>query len=492
MMNLNAPDQAKPIAHSVRSPIEIVTALELNSIVDIGGMAARKCAFKAVHMGEQDLPIGTLLDLITSDSALCPPRTGHIGNWNNIALGRAGAMDFNKAICAPGYGYPLLYCFTQTEADTAEQGDWGYLPGSIVEGDVRAPLRLHAWDGTSYAPCSHGRPRFTPFIQAECAGELRPLTEVHAQRLGQIGPHPFKLEQAIFAAHEDVIRPLLHILLDDACKRDQPRRALHDLVCQSVGLDGTLTRCPLELDGKGFKFGDTYYSSTESLVEYIMVPFRAVAKPHQFLAEIGVLPTILPIASNLLTAVLSAALQTHLLDHAASSSRVVGPLNPHLHWGGRDMAGYPPRHGGYLFEDAKLRSLKRMCAALVERSATFTPLCFVMLPATVFMLCPASTSPGDVDLLAKLFRRVNNAAPSRDAGVSAVQQTVEAAVREWHDAEGANLSSYFRYRFGPRRGGLASAVMQPSDPVEPEGFRALTLRQACLVVGALYEVFSPT
>ena len=135
-----------------------------------------------------------LLDLIGTDAALCPPRTGHIGNWGNIGLGRAGAMDFNKAICAPGYGYPLLYCFTQTEVEAPRQGDWGYLPGSLVDGDARTPLRLHAWDGTEFAALhAHALPRFTPFVQAELDGGLTPLTEVHARRLDPIGPHPVQV-----------------------------------------------------------------------------------------------------------------------------------------------------------------------------------------------------------------------------------------------------------------------------------------------------------
>ena len=323
--------------------MQIVEALGLGSVVDVEAMASRKCAFKAVHMGERDLPIGTLLDLITSDAALCPPRTGHIGNWGNIARGRAGAMDFNKAICAPGYGYPLLYCFTQTETETPRQGDWGYLPGSLVDGDVRTPLRLHAWDGTEFVPCSHAVPRFTPFIQAELDGELKPLTEVHARRLDPIGPHPFKLEQAIFADQEATIRPLLTALIDEARGRDNPRRALQDLISHSVALDGTMARCDLALDGKGFKLAETYYPSTEALVEHALVPFRAVARPRQFMAEIAHLPWQLPVASNLLIAVLSAILETHLPGASFPSSHVVGPINPHLHWGGRDMAGYPPR-----------------------------------------------------------------------------------------------------------------------------------------------------
>ena len=474
-----------------RSPLQIIDALGLGDAIDVGAMAGGTCAFKAVHMGESDLPIGSLLDLIRTDAALCPPRTGHIGNWGNIGLGRAGAMDFNKAICAPGYGYPLLYCFTQTEAETPRQGDWGYLPGSLVDGDVRTPLRLHVWDGTEFAPCGHAVPRFTPFVQAELDGGLRPLTEVHARRLQPMGPIPFKLEQAIFAEHEATLRPLLTVLIDEARSRDNPRRALQDLISHCVALDGTLTRCDLALDGRGYKLGETYYPSTGALVEHVLVPFRAVARPRQFMAEIARLPAQLPLASNLLIAVLSAILETHLPGGVLPASRVIGPINPHLHWGGRDMAGYPPRNRGYLLEDTKLRSLKRMCATLVANFPTVQPLCFVLLPATVFMLCSTTAHPGDADLLANLFKQVQSVA--NDTGAGNAARGIETVTRAWHEIEGVKLSAYFHDRFGPRRGGLlAGDLPAVSDPIEPAGFRELTLRQASAIVGALYQIGSTT
>ena len=52
-----------------------------------------------------------------------------MGNWEEIVQGRARVMDFNKAICASGLGYPLIYCFNQTEDEALLAGDWAYLPG---------------------------------------------------------------------------------------------------------------------------------------------------------------------------------------------------------------------------------------------------------------------------------------------------------------------------------------------------------------------------
>jgi hypothetical protein len=468
------------------SPLQIIKALELTNAIDLAGMADRRTAFRAVHMGERDLPIGKLLDLIQTDTALCPPRTGHIGNWGSIVEGRAGAMDFNRAICGPGYGYPLIYGFNQTEVDAttiaAAQGDWGYLPGSFIDRDVRIPLVLQAWNGTEFARCGRYTPRFTPFIQAERNGGLKPLTTLHRERMEALPQFRFTFEQALFAANEETIRPWLTVLFDEARQRDNPKRALQDLVGHAAALDGTITRTALEINGRGFKLGESYFPSIEALVDFALVPFRAVASPELFMADIARMPPHLPVASTLLITVLSALLETHHPDRPSAD----GLLNPHLHWGGRDMAGYPPRRNGYLLEDAKIRSLKSICKVLVTEFAGIKPLCFVLLPATVFMLCSASAHPGDAALLSRLFRLVRDL-----PGAATMQRDIEATVQAWHDAHEHQMSAYFLDRFGPRRGGLSvGSRLASSNPVEPEGFRELSLRQASMIVGALYEIRS--
>ena len=492
MTTSNEPGTRHPVtASAARTPPQIIEALGLARSIDLAAITSRQSALTMIQMATRDLSIGDLLAVITTDAMLCPPRTGHIGNWGNIAWGRAGAMDFNKAICAPGYGYPLIYGFTQTETDEQHLGDWGYLPGSLIDGDVRTRLPLHAWDGTEFAPCSRERPLFTPFVQAELAGGLHALSDVHRQRMRLHRQFRFEFEQALIARHEATVRPLLMALVDEARHRENSRRALQDLISHAAAIDGTVTRGDLVVDGKGFKLVDCYYPSTNALVEHAMVPFRAVAHPRQFMDSIGSYPWRLPVVSNTVISVLSALLNTHTPDAGAQRSGTSAPLIPHLHWGGRDMAGYPPRRKGYLLEDTRIRSMKRICTTLVGAFADVQPVCFVLLPAAVFMLCPASANPRDAELLAKLFQKVREVAPvaAGAAGASCLQQAIEDATAAWCDENAVALSPYFLERFGPRRGGLPSGDLPASsEPVEPEGFRELTLRQASMIVGALFEI----
>ena len=107
------------------------------------------------------------------------------------------------------------------------------------------------------------------------------------------------------------------------------------------------------------------------------------------------------------------------------------------------------------------------------------PVAFVLLPAQAFMLCPPSTSPRDAEVLAELLRAVRGAGPEAAYGTTL----------SWLDGNRDRLSAYLRGRFRSGSGVPADgALRDPAVPVEPEGFRNLTFRQACGAVAAFEEV----
>ncbi|MEU6942581.1 DUF6025 family protein, partial [Streptomyces rubiginosohelvolus] len=147
----------------------ILDALGLRTAAEADALASGTKTFVPVHVGTHDLPVGTLLDALAKDPSLLPPRTGHLGNWEDIAAGRAGPMDFNTAVCGDGHGYPLIYGFTRTEADTAG-GDEAYQPGCLIDQGKRHVLPLHTWDGSRFVRRDRSAPLFCPLVQAEVDG----------------------------------------------------------------------------------------------------------------------------------------------------------------------------------------------------------------------------------------------------------------------------------------------------------------------------------
>ncbi|HEY5879269.1 MAG TPA: DUF6025 family protein [Nakamurella sp.] len=475
----------------MRSPTALVADLGLTDSVAVADLSARRSFFQGVHLGVRDTPIGTLLDLLRNEPGLSPPRSGHIGNWENIVRGRSGATDFNQAICTQGYGYPLIFGFTQTETDDGLRGDGVYRPGSIARGDAQQALDLYTWDGRSFIRRDRERALFCPFVLAEYDGSLVPLTALHVERMRGMTPVlPFRLETDLILRHEDATRSMLTVLLEAAAVRPNPRREYADLIGHLAALDGTVQRCEVRRDGRGYLIGTRRYASTAELVDHALLTLRAVSDPDTFAAGIVELPSALPVVSHLLLDVLSAYFGTHYPDLGGLGSPPTKPFNAHLHWGARDMAGYPPMRRGYFVQKSTARSLRTICGTLGAHFPDVDPLCFLLLPASVFMLCPTTAHPRDAELVAALFRTVRRATPAGDTrSPEVITQAARSAVAAWLSTQGPALSPYFMHRFRPR-GSVLPAVELPSSsrPVEPQGFRELTFRQAGLAVGALVSM----
>ncbi|MEU3528101.1 DUF6025 family protein [Streptomyces sp. NPDC038707] len=456
--------------------MSVLDALGLRAAAGADALAAGEKSFQPVHLGTQDVTIGALLDLLHSEPDLLPPRTGHLGNWEDIALGRSGPMDFNTAICGAGHGYPLIYGFTRTEAAT-EGGDEAYQPGSLIEQGKRDPLTLYTWDGRAFVRRDRSRPLFCPLTQAEVDGSLVPLADLHWRRMRTIPGYRFRRWADVLVAHAPLVTDMLTLLIEQADATAKQGTRLSELISQAVRLDGDVSRCDLAADGTGYVLDGYRYPSARALAEAAMALVRALVAPAAFFEQLPGLPPVLPVMSLQLTNVLFGLLDTHHPDRPAGPPE--SPFITHVHWGARAMAGCPPRRGGYLTRRSTVRSLRAITTPLVRGFGQAAPVAFVLLPAQVFMLCPPSTSPADADLLADLFRRVRAAGPD----------AAHATALGWLGEHGQKLSAYLRDRFRPGTGVPADGTPRdPAVPVEPDGFRALTFRQASGTVAAFEEV----
>jgi hypothetical protein len=208
-----------------------------------------------------------------------------------------------------------------------------------------------------------------------------------------------------------------------------------------------------------------------------MLPLHALTEPKWFFEHIRELPPVLPVISLLLTNVLFAVLGVHRPDETGVPDE--GPFITHLHWGARAMAGCPPRRNGYFARRSRIRPMRTITASLVAHFAQIKPICFVLLPAPVFMLCPPSTSPHDVEWMNRLVRSVLTAAP--DAAYDIALAELGGCYAEFSD--------YLSARFDEGSGVLSDGgSREPAVPVEPEGFRDLSFRQASAMVAAFEHV----
>lgn len=447
--------------------------------------AERKLAFDWVHLGQTDVTVNQLIELLEGDCELVPPRSGHLGNWYGIANGCAGAMDFNRASTINGRGYPLIYCFNQTEDPELENGDWVYQPGSIVDRQGRKLLSLYSWNGKEFEKRDRNLSLFSPFVLADTDNGLVPLVTLHFSRMKELNDFDFILEPTLFYNNKELVRKVLIVLVNDAIDHNNSRGAFQDLFSHQVSLDGKIWREYIEYDGIRFKMGGVYYDNPEHLVDSALCVLQSVADPKKFFDGIECLPTVMPLISNIVSRVISAILASHYPNGVYDREKQTKPVNPHFHWGARDMAGYPPYRKGYF---SKKNRFKSMCQTLLNNFSEIDPILFVLMPASIFMLCTTDAYDGDSKQVQKLIKRVISETSHMNRQPELMVIAVEQVVMRWLDESKTHLSEYFLNRFHRHRGvSHLPEETKPSTFKEPIGFRDLTLRQACMIVGAMMK-----
>jgi hypothetical protein len=444
----------------------------------------RSSAFDWVNMATIPLTIARLLEVLRQTSCLVPPRTGHLGNWSDIITGHIGPRNDNTVICSEQkLGYPLLLDFNQTEDLTLQKGDLTYLPGSIVERGKREELPLFTWNGTQFVERTREDPLFVPFVLTPVEGQLLPLTQIQRRRYSKHENIPFRFFSSIVCQKQQLIKEILTVLIAEA----HTQQELVQIVDRAVTLDGHMLRSAIHVEGTGYRVAQSWYKDACSLVDAILLPYQAAANPESFFHAISALPEALPLLASSFGLLLFAILHTHYPGCAIERSTMTRPCNPHVHWGALDMAGYPPKKRGYY--PKKVPYARSVHKKLVTHFPEIDPIFFILLPSSIFLLWPSDAYPEDLALIEQLIHAVHQTTDSLLGAHEALAHEIDRQVRLWLPQ--AHLSAHFLLRFtGKPKILVLDAMPVQSKALEPEGFASLTLQQASLLVGSLYESFS--
>ena len=444
------------------------------------------------HIGRSGLRVGDLLGFV-AESSIAPPRTGHIGNWREIAMGRAAAMDGNALICrGGGLGYPLIFDLTQVENAACTQGDTVHVPGSRVSSGKRDLLELFSWHGRRLRPVDREETPFVPFVGALEGGRLIELTTLHRREDDHIENFPFEYYSSLLVDRWSEVREILASVLEAAVNQREPTTALKLVVDRAVRADGRVRRCRLESVGRRFRLGELAFGSVEALLAAIRIPILAACRPKDAVEHMQRLGASFPLLTAPMHSLLNGLLRTHCPRHLSGENQPPGiphdGLNVHLHWGAVQMAGFPPRKRGHFASGQ--RYVRRLFDLARERLVGLDSLHFALLPASIFMLCPSSAYPGDVEAVGELCIRLNDLAADGRSSRTEDQSEVDRVVEQWWAERRRGVSQYFASGFALDRsihsGG--GEVPESGRPLMPQGFEDLTVRQACMLVGALYSV----
>lgn len=465
---------------------------KLISTEQLNVMKSKKVAFDWINLGETNLKIGKLLDFILQNEYLLPPRTGHLGNWERIIKGQASMMDFNNIITKKKYGSPLIYPFTLTENEDLTGGDNVYLPGSVFINDKRIKLDIYTWNRLTkdFTKRERVHSYFTPFVQTKINGELVPLVDVHFKKLKDEYSIDFELESSLIFHNESKVRKIIHFLLQYV-ESNTSNNILPYLFSHEVYLDGTMTRTKVQYDGENYILGDIIYKNSEELINACMMPFYAVENSVNFFAEIENHPNCFPLISNTLMGIISAQLNSHIasVNRNKFSNK---DINFHFHWGARDMGGYPPLKKGYFSSKSHRKGYKRVLEILVNSEKGISPTYFVIIPAVIFSLCPSSHYPKDIVMLKDLFKEILSINTLEPLSDEEMMKCINNKVDSWLVRNQKEISAYFLNKFNFKSGILHdNYITSDSSTIEePDNFRELTFKQACMIVGSLHELIN--
>jgi len=437
----------------------------------------KESAFEWLHAGTLSMPIGELFALINKH-ALKIPRTGHLGNWQEIFAGKAGALDHNGTVCSNGLGFPYIYDANQTENDDFSSGDTVYLVGSIVNGLQRVLLDIYTWNAETFVQRNRNNSYFTPFAFTHSKDGLRSLCVIHKESCLLYEEAQFFSD--VILNHQEIVKHVVRLLLEEIISNQEADIGFNDLFDRTVSLDGKMVRANIQYKQGCIVVGSTFFKDVDQFLDAIFIPMRAAQDPDWFLKNVHTLPENMPF--------MSLALLSYLDCLFRQSEDAQSPISTYLEWGAFGSAAYPPRFRGYFKE--KVRVIKKIANIMSRKDESIKSIFYVLLPASIFNLLPNSAYPEDAVLVEKLFEDVlKEPMLKTQTDQGGLMEIIERIVFQWWSNNEDKLSNYYKARFRDRRTVFHKmAAYESAKPIFLSQFYHLTLQQACMIVGGLFQV----
>lgn len=447
----------------------------------------KQLSFEPHNLSESNMLIKDLYKMIEDDNLVIPPRSGHIGNWNDIMDGLVRERNDNTIICGQRkLGFPLIYDLTQTENESLDAGDLTYFPGSVIEQGQRTLLPLYTWNGTEFVETNREEALFVPFTFTLVNGKLKSLNQFHYERYQRYTDKHFTMYSQSICENIDKVRATLEVLFNSILNMEEPEHEFKFIVNRAVRLDGVIVRDGIHISDDKLIVGDSVYDSKEELIEAILFAYRA-ANAEVFREEVKSLPDFIPLLSNHMTIILEFMFcrKFQMYEFKTLGADNTGIL--HFEWGGIEMAGYAPKELGYFHRQIKY--IRRIYNVIYENLDNIPQVHYILLPSSMFLIWPNDEYPEDINSVNNLIKMVRQEiAVEETKDAKKLYTKICETVELW--AKGDNqVSELFKKRFSDKKPPIYSANShaRKNEFLEPEEFEELTVQQATMIVSALYE-----
>ena len=444
----------------------------------------RKLAFDWVHMGTTACKAGDIATIIRETIWFLPPRSGHAGNWADIAAGCAGAVDYNKILCADEkLAYPLIYDLNMTENDDLTEGDTIYLPGSYVKNGQRLLLPLYCWQGGNFVRADRRYSYLSPFVLIEYDHELMPLLSFHRQSYNHLREYHFKSQAAVIIRAKDLFQNILLALIKQAINNREPEHFLQLIFDRIVDVSGITRRIHWHVSQGTYWAGDVSFSSPTELVMAATLPWLAADNPWLLIKQPDFFSRPMLLCSLPLISLMLAVCNTHLTK---TNEQVDGFFNLHAHWGAIGMAGYPPRKHGYFAN--QVRYARPIYQTVIRDFPEIRPVFFLLIPSAIYLLWPHQHYPNDYELVTSLLKETHDQTMPYLNKPNILGDKIDKITSDWLEKNIKTISPYFIRRFQVQRS-VFNAIELPKTgrSIKPEYFDQLSLSQLSMLVGSITE-----
>ncbi|MEU6586862.1 DUF6025 family protein [Nocardia sp. NPDC046763] len=444
-----------------------------------GALVAGESGFAWRHLGRGEIRTGQAVEAIRA-AGTTPPRSGHIGDWGDVWTGRSTVLDYNRVVCEIlKIGYPLLYDFSQTETSDGA-GDALFQPGSVFDGGVRTAINLFRWQAGRFVEHDRSQPLFVPYTEGGSGAERLPLTAFHRARtqrqgIADVGYHSQLLRANYGAAHS------ILTVLSDRASGDAALRQIFDRVAFR---DGHIERQAPLREGRGFRVGVTYYPDLAALIDASLLPAWIAGADEELGDWLAQTPECVPLATVEVASLLHAFLGAHRTERRPVGT---GEAEVHMHWGALAMAGSPPVSRGYFAR--RVNKSRWMYDTVARELAWASPIFFVLAPVSPYFLWLPQSRVAERAAIETLIERTRAACGPWPPEPGRLVPIVAGVVENWIAEREPSRYLVARFQWADRTSPVGVAL-GASELVEPDGFSALTISQACLLVGTLVKAMA--
>ncbi len=435
-------------------------------------MDKKNASFDWINLATSSLLIGDTIEDIKK-SQMHIPRTGHIGNWEDIFYSQAGSLDYNYLVCNHfEVGYPYIFDFNQTETKDLSSGDTIYLPASKVKKGKQKPLETYIYDKESFHKTDPSLSYFTPYVFIKEGNDFKPLVQTHKENMEELYNN-ITYQSELILKKFNIVEKALEIIINKVLETPNNQKLLETIIDRIVISNGLTYRIKPKVIGGQIIFDDLIFENAKEVIDSIKDTIKTIYEPN--------INNITQKRKRILLSNHMVQVINMLLLSQFSYQGENGDISVHIQWGAIGMSGIPPFKKAY-FTDNRKRVRSIFDALLSSGDNSFKKSLFIIIPSIVLILLHRDTSYNDVNILNSILKILDeNIKDYKNFDTNIIKEELVNAISK----EFNQFSPYMKEKIINLRSPLYSIEHDNGRYLSTGGILDLSFRKAIITLGIL-------